>query len=199
MHQLAHWGARMMPVPTSGDLEPGWLARSAADGISADRPRVTRRVPDRRRGRIARGRCRFPGAVEDPDAVVIGGPAGFYHLVVDRDLTAVAVEGDTAVVQALLDALPPCAAEVALPRRTPRSATARRSRRGALHVRDPDADETGVRVGRVVRARHAGPDRAPSFTHASIVLPFARRRRRAPAATSRPTVASEVSAPFVIL
>ena len=46
------------------------------------------------------------GAIERPDAVIIGDGSGFYHLMVERDLSAVAIEGDAEVVRAMLAALP---------------------------------------------------------------------------------------------
>ena len=115
MHQLAHWGARMMHVPTSGDLEPGWLhgALPMAFPPTAPASRVEFRIGDEIASLVDGGV--LPHGIEDPDAVVIGDAPGFYHLVVDRDLSAVTVEGDTEVVAALLDALPPCAAEAAVP------------------------------------------------------------------------------------
>ncbi len=114
MHQLAHWGARMMPVPTSGDLEPGWLhgALPMAFPPTAPASRVEFRIGDEVASLVDGGV--LPHGIEDPDAVVIGDAPGFYHLVVDRDLSAVTVEGDARVVAALLDALPQCAPPTAV-------------------------------------------------------------------------------------
>ena len=46
------------------------------------------------------------GGIEDPDAVIVGDPPGFYRLLVDRELDGVSIEGDVEVVRALLAALP---------------------------------------------------------------------------------------------
>jgi hypothetical protein len=55
------------------------------------------------------------GPIDEPEAVVVAEPAGFYALMVDRDLDAVTIEGDRAAVAAMLDALPPVALETATP------------------------------------------------------------------------------------
>jgi len=50
----------------------------------------------------------------DPDAVVVGAPADFYALLVDHDLGAVSVEGNSDAIVAMLAALPPVRTEAAL-------------------------------------------------------------------------------------
>ena len=52
------------------------------------------------------GREIVEGPVETPEAVIVGDSAGFYNLMVERDLDAVSVEGDVDAVRALLAALP---------------------------------------------------------------------------------------------
>jgi DNA-binding HxlR family transcriptional regulator len=112
LHQLAHWGARSLGPPSSyDDLEPGWLPgalRIALPGTCTP-ARIEFRVGDE----VAAldGREVRAGSVDAPDAVVVAEPAGFYALMVDRDLDAVAIEGDRGVVEAMLGALPPVAIE----------------------------------------------------------------------------------------
>jgi DNA-binding HxlR family transcriptional regulator len=107
LHVLAHWGARSLGPPASvGDLEPGWLPgalRIALPGTCAP-ARIEFRIGDE----VASldGRDVRAGTIESPDAVVTSEPAGFYALMVDRDLGAVEIQGDRDVVVALLDALP---------------------------------------------------------------------------------------------
>ena len=46
------------------------------------------------------------GPIDDADAVVAGDAAGFYRLMVDRDLDAVSIEGTSTRFATLLAALP---------------------------------------------------------------------------------------------
>jgi hypothetical protein len=48
----------------------------------------------------------FSGAVEQPDVVVEGDPAGIYHMFVDRRLDQVSVSGDHDLLRQLLDVAP---------------------------------------------------------------------------------------------
>jgi hypothetical protein len=43
-----------------------------------------------------------PGGLEEPDAVIEADAAGFFHLLVDGDITGVEVRGDENVLQSLL-------------------------------------------------------------------------------------------------
>jgi DNA-binding HxlR family transcriptional regulator len=107
MHVLAHWGARSLrpPAPT-GDLEPGWLPGALCIALPpAGTARLEFRIGDEVAS-VADGKV-HEGALDDPDAVIVGDPPGFYSLMVERDIEAVAVEGDANAVRALLDALPP--------------------------------------------------------------------------------------------
>ena len=47
------------------------------------------------------------GAIDGPDAIVVGDTPAFYCLMVDRDLDAVSVDGDAEAVRAMIAALPP--------------------------------------------------------------------------------------------
>ena len=107
LHVLAHWGARSLGPPSAkGDLEPGWLA--GALRIALPLEHTNGRIEFRIDGEIAsvadQGIVR--GAIDNPDAVIVGDGSGFYHLLVERDLSAVSIEGDVNVVRALLGALP---------------------------------------------------------------------------------------------
>jgi len=113
LHQLAHWGARALGPPSADDLEPGWLVGalrmvflSATAGA-----RVEFRIGDEVASLV--GGEALADAIEAPDAVVTGDAAGFYHLVVDRDLDAVSVRGSRTTLRALLAMLPPPAPAVA--------------------------------------------------------------------------------------
>lgn len=119
MHQLAHWGARAMGPPSAEDLEPGWLtgALEMAFPPTATGARVEFRIGDEFASLV--DGTAISGPTERPDAVVSGDAAGFYHLVVDRDLDAVSVSGSRAAVRRLLETLPPMA-----PERTSLSASA---------------------------------------------------------------------------
>ena len=119
LHVLAHWGAQSLgpPAPT-GDLETGWLP--GALRIALPLGQIEHRVEFRIDGDIAAvaGNEVVCQAIDDPDAVIVGDGSGFYHLMVDRDLDAVTIEGDVDVVRALLAALPsvpPTAASVQTP------------------------------------------------------------------------------------
>jgi DNA-binding HxlR family transcriptional regulator len=111
MHQLAHWGARAMGPPSAEDLEPGWLAgalQMAFPPASSGRFefRIGNEVASLVDGAVIEGH-----AVR-PDAVVKGDATCFYHLVVDRDLSAVTVDGSRAAVRRLLGTLPAAAPEL---------------------------------------------------------------------------------------
>lgn len=106
MRQLAHWGARSLGPPATADaLEPGWLAGALRIALPPTTATIEFRIADEV-AFVANGES-LAGSAESPSAVVRAGVEGFYDLLVNRDLDAVSVSGDTAVVQALLDTLPP--------------------------------------------------------------------------------------------
>lgn len=113
MHQLAHWGARSLGPPTSEDaLESGWLAGALRVAL----PPTTACVEFRVGGEVAfvaEGDA-FAGPAPNPEAVVEGDVSGFYQLLVNRDLDAIAVRGSKRVVRDLLESLPPRAAAPAV-------------------------------------------------------------------------------------
>jgi DNA-binding HxlR family transcriptional regulator len=107
MHVLAHWGARSLGPPDEDvELGPGWLAGALEMALppSPTDARVEFRV-DGEVASFVDGEPR-EGPVEDPDVVVACDRAGFYHLLVDRDLNCVSIDGDADVIRSLLAALP---------------------------------------------------------------------------------------------
>jgi DNA-binding HxlR family transcriptional regulator len=107
LHVLAHWGARSLGPPTSlDDLEPGWLpgALRIALPSSCGPSRIGFRIGDERAS-LVDGQVTTE-ALADPDAVVSGDAAGFYRLMVERDVSAIAIEGDVGAVRDMLAALP---------------------------------------------------------------------------------------------
>ena len=105
LHVLAHWGAQSLGPPApSGDLETGWLPGALRIAL----PHTDSRIEFRIDGEIASVADReiVRGAIESPDAVIVGDGSSFYRLLVERDLSAVEIEGDADVVRALLAALP---------------------------------------------------------------------------------------------
>jgi DNA-binding HxlR family transcriptional regulator len=113
LHVLAHWGARSLRRPAaSGDLVSGWLPGALRIALpTSTAGRIEFRIGDELAS-IADGRV-VEGAIDQPDAIVVGDPPAFYCLMVDRDLEAVSIEGDADVVRATIASLPPApAAEV---------------------------------------------------------------------------------------
>jgi DNA-binding HxlR family transcriptional regulator len=107
MHVLAHWGARSLGPPTEDvELEPGWLAGALEMALpgSATDARVEFRVDDEVASFVD-GEAQA-GPLEDPDAVVACDRAGFYSLLVDRDLRCVSIDGDAEVIRSLIASLP---------------------------------------------------------------------------------------------
>ncbi len=114
MHHLAHWGARSLGPPlASPELEEGWLAGALRIALPPTTPCIEFRIGDEV-AHVAGGDA-FAGPAEDPAAVVEGDVGGFYDLLVDRDVGAVAVRGDGALVRELLASLPPQTPEIMAP------------------------------------------------------------------------------------
>jgi DNA-binding HxlR family transcriptional regulator len=113
LHVLAHWGARSLGPPApKGDLAEGWLAGALCIALPPTDARIEFRIGDEIAG--VDGREIVEGPLVDPDAVVVGAPADFYALLVDHDLDAVSVEGNSEAVVAMVEALPPARTEAAL-------------------------------------------------------------------------------------
>jgi DNA-binding HxlR family transcriptional regulator len=107
VHQLAHWGLRSLEPPTANDeLRAGWLPaalRTAFPPNPTDTC-IEFRIGDERAAFVD-GDVRA-GSADDPDTIVEGDAEALYHLVVDRDLDAVAVSGRRDAVRNLLATLP---------------------------------------------------------------------------------------------
>jgi DNA-binding HxlR family transcriptional regulator len=113
LRELALWGARSLGPPAAEDeLFPGWLANALDTVLAPLAPpgRFEFRVGDEVASIVDAEA--HEGSVADPDVVIEGDPVGVYHLLVDRRLDLVSVEGDRALLEQLLDVVP---APVALP------------------------------------------------------------------------------------
>ena len=107
IRELALWGARSLGPPSDRDeLFPGWLANALDTVLAPLAPpgRFEFRVGDEVAS-LVDGEART-GPVEDPDVVVEGDPEGIYSMFVERRLDLVAVEGDRALLEQLIDAAP---------------------------------------------------------------------------------------------
>jgi len=107
LHVLAHWGARSLGPPVArDDLEAGWLHGALRIALPSDcsGARLEFRIGEEVAS--VKGDTVVDGGIEDPDAVIVGDPPGFYRLLVDRELDGVSIEGDVEVVRAMLAALP---------------------------------------------------------------------------------------------
>ena len=115
MHARARaLGRALAPAPTGDEeLEPGWLAGALQIAFppSPTDARIEFRVGDEVASFVD-GESR-DGPVEEPDAIVESDHAGFFHLLVDRDLEGVEVRGDEQAVRDLLETLPYAAAPAA--------------------------------------------------------------------------------------
>ena len=103
LHELARFGARLMGPPSPDSLEPGWLMHALDLALSplCRGSRIAFRVGDEEASLVD---CTAtPGIPEDYDVLVETDATGFYHLVVDRKLEGVRVEGDVAALEQLLD------------------------------------------------------------------------------------------------
>jgi DNA-binding HxlR family transcriptional regulator len=108
LHVLAHWGARSLGPPApSGDLEPGWLSGALRIALPAKcvSSRIEFRIGDETAG-FADGDV-VDGGLAEPDTVVVGDAASFYRLLVEREIEAVTIAGNTDAVRELLASLPP--------------------------------------------------------------------------------------------
>ena len=146
MHVLAHWGARSLPAPTGDEeLEEGWLA--AALQVALPPSATDARIEFRVDGEVASfaGGESHAGSIEDPDATVESDRAGFFHLLVDRDLEKVEVRGNEQAVLDLLGTLPYAADPAAR-----RDGLSGSSRRRAPKCRGVVADASREAAGEVV-------------------------------------------------
>ena len=110
LHELARFGARLMGPPPPEALEPGWLLGALDLALSPVSPpgRLAFRIGDEEAS-LVDGVVQ-PGLVQAPDVLVETDGIGFYHLVVNRQLDGVRVEGDQEILHRLIDAFGPHAA-----------------------------------------------------------------------------------------
>jgi DNA-binding HxlR family transcriptional regulator len=105
MRELALWGARSLGPPTGDDeLYEGWLANALDTMLAPVAPpgRFEFRVGDEVAS-LVDGEAR-PGPVEQPDVLVEADPEGIFHLLIERRLDGVSVEGDRGLIEQMLDA-----------------------------------------------------------------------------------------------
>jgi DNA-binding HxlR family transcriptional regulator len=105
MRALALWGLRSIGEPTDEeDFAPGWLYGALDTVFAPAAPpgsfefRIGREVAG-----IVGGEARS-GAIEDPDVVVAGAVDAFYRLFVERSRQGMKIEGDSELLERLLDA-----------------------------------------------------------------------------------------------
>ncbi|MBA3348242.1 MAG: helix-turn-helix transcriptional regulator [Actinobacteria bacterium] len=109
LHELSRWGARSLGPPSPDALEEGWLVGALDLALS---PLA---VPGKLAFRVGAEEASLvdglpvEGIVEDADVLVESDAISFYHLVVNRQLDGVRVEGDDSLLLRLLDAFAPTA------------------------------------------------------------------------------------------
>ena len=103
LHELARFGARLMGPPPPDALVEGWLVGALDLALSplCRGSRIAFRIGDEEASLVDCTAVR--GIVEDYDVLVETDATGFYHLVVDRRLEGVRIDGDTAALEPLLD------------------------------------------------------------------------------------------------
>ena len=107
LHELARFGARLMGPPPADALEPGWLMHALELALSplCKGATIAFRVGDEEASLVD---CTAtPGIAENYDVLVETDPTGFYHLVVDRQVEGVRIDGDVAALEQLLDGFAP--------------------------------------------------------------------------------------------
>lgn len=107
LHELARFGARLLGPPPPDALQEGWLVGALDLALSplCQGNRVAFRVGDEEASLV--GCTATPGIVEDYDVLVETDATGFYHLVVDRRLEGVRIDGDVTALDPLLDGFAP--------------------------------------------------------------------------------------------
>jgi DNA-binding HxlR family transcriptional regulator len=107
LHELARFGARLMGPPPVDALEEGWLVGALDLALSpiARSGTIAFRVGSEEAS-LVDGRA-VEGIAADADVLVETDATGFYHLVVDRQLDGVSVDGDRDVLERLIDAFSP--------------------------------------------------------------------------------------------
>ena len=107
LHELARFGARLMGPPPPDALQKGWLVGALDLALSplCQGRRIAFRIGDEEASLVD---CvATPGIPEDYDVLVETDATGFYHLVVDRKLEGVRIDGDVEALEQLLDGFAP--------------------------------------------------------------------------------------------
>ena len=107
LHELARCGARTLGPPPLDALKPGWLKNALQIALSpvASEGRLAFRVGEEEAS-VVDGES-SAGIVEDADVLVETDAIGFYHLLVDRELAGVRVEGDAELLERVVNAVAP--------------------------------------------------------------------------------------------
>ena len=107
LHELARFGARLMGPPPPDALAEGWLV-DALDLALAPICRgatIAFRIGGEEASLV--DCAAVPGIAADYDVLVETDATGFYHLVVDRRLEGVRIDGDVTALDQLLDGFAP--------------------------------------------------------------------------------------------
>ncbi|MGH3507477.1 MAG: winged helix-turn-helix transcriptional regulator [Nocardioidaceae bacterium] len=107
LHELVRFGARLIGPPPVDSLQPGWLEHALDLGLSPVSPEgtIAFRVGTEEAS-IVNGAV-VSGIVPDHDLLVEAGPTDFYWLVVEGRRDNVTMDGDPAILDALIDAFAP--------------------------------------------------------------------------------------------
>ncbi len=107
MHELGKWGARSLGPPSAGPpLFEGWLSNALHCAMAPLAPpgsfefRVGDEVATLIDGEVQ------DGSIDDPDVVIEGDPDGIYWMFVERRSDRVRIEGDSTLLDELLQATP---------------------------------------------------------------------------------------------
>ena len=103
LHELARFGARLIGPPSPDTLEPGWLMHALDLALSplCQGSRIAFRIGGEEASLVD---CvATAGIAEDYDVLVETDATGFYHLIVDRKLEGVRIDGGVAALEQLLD------------------------------------------------------------------------------------------------
>ncbi len=105
LHELARWGARTLGPPPADALRPGWLKNALQIALSpvANEGRLAFRVGEEEAS-VVDGES-SAGIVENADVLVETDATGFYHLLVERRLEGVRVEGDAELLERVVNAV----------------------------------------------------------------------------------------------
>jgi DNA-binding HxlR family transcriptional regulator len=107
LHELARWGARSLGPPPLDALDEGWLVGALDIALSplAVPGKIAFRIGEEEASLV--DGLSVAGIVDDADVLVESDAIGFYHLVVNRQLDGVRVDGDGSKLLQLLDAFAP--------------------------------------------------------------------------------------------